>query len=157
MEAGNTAKGISVYEPEIEEISGRVLAKLQWYGIASLGFKHDEVEKRFIFMEVNPRFGGSLYLHVAAGVDFPYLFYQMFVFKREMTDGQYRVGVRYHSVFEENLQRALLSPCYLPGYLWDCLDPRVKSEIDFSDPGPLPHQLQLVVWRIQNRKKVNLQ
>ena len=151
--AGNTAKGITMFDPEMERISERLLTSLQWHGVACFGFKYDNAEKRFIFMEINPRFGGALYLHVYAGVDYPYLLYQMVTGKEVEPNGRYRRGVRYHSIFEENLQRAFQGPRYFLSYLWDCLDPRVKSEINFSDLGPLPYQLKQALWRIQKLKK----
>lgn len=40
-------------------------------------FKYDEIKKQGWFTEVNPRFWGSVGLAINAGVNFPYLLFQM--------------------------------------------------------------------------------
>ncbi|MBI4355939.1 MAG: ATP-grasp domain-containing protein [Candidatus Omnitrophica bacterium] len=150
---GNTAKAVTVSEPDMEQSSRKLLAALGWHGVACLGFRYDPVSRRFVFLDVNPRFGGSLFLHVLGGVDFPYLLHCIVTGREVSVNGRFRTGVLYHSIFEENLQRAVLHPRYFLGYLWDCLDPRVRTEIAWSDLGPIPNQVRQALWRLQRRKE----
>lgn len=60
-------------------------------GAAMFEFRLDRRSGRHILLEVNPRFWGSLPLAVAAGADFPALWWDMAVHGRER-EGAYRAG-----------------------------------------------------------------
>lgn len=67
----------SIPEPaDILDYAIRILRELKWHGVAMMEFKRSAAGMPYL-MEVNPRFWGSLELAVRAGVDFPYLFYQL--------------------------------------------------------------------------------
>jgi len=57
----------------------RLLDHVGWHGVAMVEFKLDERNNKPVLLEVNPRFWGSVYQAIAAGVDFPYLLYEMAV------------------------------------------------------------------------------
>lgn len=61
-------------------------------GVAMFEFRVDRGSGRHILLEVNPRFWGSLPLAVAAGADFPSLWWDCAVHGRE-TEGRYEAGV----------------------------------------------------------------
>ncbi len=74
--------GVSVLcesiEPRPETLSRalRLLEELHWHGVAMVEFKASALGEPCL-MEINPRFWGSLELAVRAGVDFPYLAFQL--------------------------------------------------------------------------------
>ncbi|EKE02488.1 MAG: ATP-grasp enzyme-like protein [uncultured bacterium] len=47
-----------------------------WNGIAMLEFKYDRSNDTFYFMEVNPRFWGTVELAIRNNIDFPYLYFK---------------------------------------------------------------------------------
>lgn len=55
----------------------KLLKELSWTGVAMVEFKVDTTDNTPKLMEINGRFWGSLPLAVFAGVDFPYLYYQL--------------------------------------------------------------------------------
>jgi len=57
--------------PLIEELSINLLKSINWYGIACVEFIEDPRNNRPVFMEINPRFWGTLNLCIQVGVDFP--------------------------------------------------------------------------------------
>jgi len=61
----------------LEEYACNILKYLNWNGVAMVEFKYDEERKKGWFIEINPRFWGSLALPYMAGVDFPYLVYKI--------------------------------------------------------------------------------
>jgi len=67
----------TVYNEKLDELGLRILRALKWHGPAMVEFKFDREEREFKLMEINPRFWGSLNLGLCAGVDFPYLYYQV--------------------------------------------------------------------------------
>lgn len=79
---------------ELVDFAMRLLGPLGWHGVAMMEFKQDRHTGQAFLMEVNGRFWGSLHLAVQAGVDFPYLNYQLAVGERFADPRPYRVGVR---------------------------------------------------------------
>ena len=73
------AGGVSVYresiaaDPALVERSRRLLARLNWQGVAMVEYKLDSSTGTPYLMEINGRFWGSLQLAIDAGVDFPRL------------------------------------------------------------------------------------
>ena len=67
----------SSYDPEVHRLGESLLRALGWFGVAMVEFRYDPRDGRPKLMEINPRFWGSLPLAVYAGVDFPYLLFQM--------------------------------------------------------------------------------
>lgn len=57
--------------PLLLDASRRLIAALEWNGVAMVEFKLDPISQEFCLMEINGRFWGSLPLAVAAGADFP--------------------------------------------------------------------------------------
>ena len=64
----------SIHHEELEEHSTRLLQSLDWKGVAMVEWKEDPHSRRFVLMEINPRWWGSLELAVRSGVDFPRLY-----------------------------------------------------------------------------------
>lgn len=76
------AGGISVfrrstYSKALEEYGTKLLTALRWHGVAMVEVRFDIIDRKFKLLEVNPRFWGSLCLAIRAGVDFPYLYYEI--------------------------------------------------------------------------------
>ena len=81
-------------DPRLRDFAIRLLGPLGWHGVAMLEFKRDARTGEPYLIEVNGRFWGSLQLAVAAGVDFPYLAYQLAIGERPSAPQAYRVGIR---------------------------------------------------------------
>jgi predicted ATP-grasp superfamily ATP-dependent carboligase len=80
-------------DPRMHELSRRLLEHVAWHGVAMVEFKVRADGQPFL-MEVNPRFWGSLQLAIDAGVDFPWLAYQLAMGTGTDPAETYRVGVR---------------------------------------------------------------
>jgi predicted ATP-grasp superfamily ATP-dependent carboligase len=125
----------SVRHPQIEELGIRLLQSLTWYGVAMVEFKVDPRNNEPKLMELNPRFWGSLALAIHAGVDFPYLLYQMAMGEKFAPVKDYTVGVRCRWLlpgdllhFLQNPRRFHLKPSFfqfrgIPDDILSCDDP----------------------------------
>ncbi len=80
--------------PSLRHYAVRLLGSLGWHGVAMMEFKQDHRTGNHYLMEVNGRFWGSLQLAIDAGVDFPYLFYQLALDRHPDVCGSYRAGVK---------------------------------------------------------------
>jgi predicted ATP-grasp superfamily ATP-dependent carboligase len=72
----------------------RLLGPIGWHGVAMMEYKQDQSSGDFLLMEVNGRFWGSLQLAIDAGVDFPFLAWQLATGQRPEVLPPYAVGVR---------------------------------------------------------------
>jgi predicted ATP-grasp superfamily ATP-dependent carboligase len=80
--------------PQLRDEAMRLLGPLGWHGVAMLEYKQDCRTGQSVLMEVNGRFWGSLQLAVDAGVDFPYLSYQLARGWALDLPDSFRIGVR---------------------------------------------------------------
>lgn len=83
----------SIRRPDAEEWAVRILREIRWVGVAMVEFRLDERDGVPKFIEINPRFWGTLQLSIAAGVDFPYLLWRLAREGDVEPVRDYRVGV----------------------------------------------------------------
>jgi len=84
----------STHDEEVKKLALRLFKKLRWKGVAMAEFKIDERDNVPKLMEINPRFWGSLALPIYAGVDFPFLLYQLVKGKDVKKVDTYKIGVK---------------------------------------------------------------
>ena len=89
----------STYDPELIRIAIDFFKKLKWVGVAMMEFKIDSRDNIPKLMEINPRFWGSLALPIYAGIDFPYLMYELANNTEVKPLSEYRIGVRARWLF----------------------------------------------------------
>jgi len=78
MDFGRASTFVETIEaPEVEEPAQRILRALRFDGIVELEFKRDLRDGRLKLLDINPRVWGWHTLGRGAGVDFPYLLWQM--------------------------------------------------------------------------------
>jgi predicted ATP-grasp superfamily ATP-dependent carboligase len=79
--------------PGLTAATAALLKALDYTGVAMVEFKVERESGRWVLMEINGRFWGSLPLAIAAGVDFPYYLYQLLVERRRTFPAGYRIGL----------------------------------------------------------------
>ncbi len=79
----------------VRDYAVSLLGHVKWQGVAMVEFKVDRVTGVPMLMEINGRFWGSLQLSMDAGLNFPYLLYQMAKGSHvAVSDNAYRTGVK---------------------------------------------------------------
>ncbi len=68
--------------PILLDATKKMIGKLDYTGVGMAEYKIDLDSNKWIFLEINGRFWGSLPLAVAAGANFPYFLFQMMVENR---------------------------------------------------------------------------
>lgn len=63
----------SIYDSYLKQISLRLLSKIKFKGVAMVEFRKNARTGKYVFMEINSRYWGTLPLAIASGIDFPYL------------------------------------------------------------------------------------
>ena len=91
---GTSTVRIGTRNEMMEEWSKRILDHLSWNGVAMVEYKYDENRKKGWFIEINPRFWGSLALPYYSGMDFPYMYYQILRDGDVLPNFEYKEGVK---------------------------------------------------------------
>jgi len=73
----------------IYECSKKIIEALNFTGVLMIEYKQDS-KGEFVLIEINPRFWGSLPLSIKAGIDFPYLLFELFVNKKKVCKNKYK-------------------------------------------------------------------
>lgn len=139
----------SVDEPDMRQAALTMLEELKWNGIAMVEFRRHRDTGLFYFIEINPRFVGSLELVVAAGIDLPWLFAQQASEQPVVGPTRYRVGLKYRWLISKNVANAFENPIgYWRGVLASLL-PGSRTDLCLRDPGPHLSHLRNAVWWIR--------
>ena len=147
--AGAVTQTIPLAYHGIGERAERLVGAMHWTGPIMVEFKIDRDSNVPVLMETNGRFWGSLPLAIAAGVDFPYLFYRLGsgqeiqpgVAYREGIISRYFVGDLKHLLsvlFIENRMRPIVYPrrvTAIKEFLL-CQNPRTSAIFDIRDIKP---------------------
>src|SRR6267142_1244980 len=133
--------GVSVLCESVEKhaeawkMARTILDHIAWHGVAMVEFKVSAEGKPYL-MEVNGRFWGSLQLAIDAGVDFPWLLYQMATGEAvDPVDG-YATGVRSRWLLGDlaRLCKVLTGNELPPGLRFPDRMRSVLQFLDFFDP-----------------------
>lgn len=100
----------SVYDESLKYYGIKILDYLEWNGVAMVEFRRRHDDGKFFFMEINPKFWGSLELSLAAGVNFPVLLARMAAGENIGYSERYKVGLRFHWSLEGDIKHALKRP-----------------------------------------------
>jgi protein-tyrosine-phosphatase/predicted ATP-grasp superfamily ATP-dependent carboligase len=80
-------------DPELYQAAEKLIAALRYTGVAMLEFKINPETGKWVFIEINARFWGSLPLAVASGMDFPWYLYELIVHGRRDFNTHYKKGL----------------------------------------------------------------
>lgn len=83
----------SVFYPELVEKALNIMRKLKLHGIVEIEFMVDKRDGKLKFLEINPRFWGSVYAATVAGIDFPWLLYKLAIGEKVEKHLDYKEGV----------------------------------------------------------------
>jgi predicted ATP-grasp superfamily ATP-dependent carboligase len=131
---GVTSCAVTVDHPELDRAALRLLASLRWNGLAKLDFKLDVRERRFHFLELDPRISASIDVCRAAGVDQIQRSCELAAGTRAIPQLEYRAGVRYRWLFPRDVLSVLGRPKQLPAFMLDFLRRDVHCDVGLDDP-----------------------
>ena len=95
-------------------------------------WKYDKTKDDFYFLEMNPRFEGSLDIAVKSGMNLPKILMDI---HEDLIEESYSYipNTHYRLFFRNDFQSFLKQPIDMFNYFFDLLDPRVKGELSFDD------------------------
>ncbi|MDQ3900543.1 MAG: ATP-grasp domain-containing protein [Actinomycetota bacterium] len=144
----------TVDQPEIEAAARRFLAALNYTGLVQIQFKRDPRDGRYKLLDVNARVWGSHTLCQRAGVDFPYLCWQLLQ-GRAVPEVRARTGVRWVRMKTDlraaaaEMRRGRLT---LGAYLRSLRGPLEFAVVAVDDPLPAVVELPQLLYRQVKRR-----
>jgi len=135
LEGGLTAKAVTERPPRLLNDAFRMFRALRYTGLGQIQFICDQRDGLFKFMEVNPRIWASIGLSAHAGVDLFTPYRDLVQGRRIEPDLNFREGVEYQRLTVQ-LRLIWRRPAHMLNFVRDCLNSRVHSDIDLTDPGP---------------------
>jgi len=150
LTGGVTSRAVTIYEPKLDDYATRMLEALQWHGEAGFEWKYSKAEDDFYFIEMNPRFEGSLDIAVKAGVNFPIMLIKIMENKELFVDNSYINGLHYRWFFRLDFKHFLTRPYGLMRLLWESIDPRVHGEFTFIELLRNYYLLKIPITELKN-------
>ena len=130
---GITCRAKTIESKRLLIYTSKIIEALNWDGEFGMEWKYDKKTDDYYFLEINPRFEGSVDIAVKSGVNLPKLLFDM-MHGVEINDNlSYKSNTHYRLFFRNDFQSFLRDPQNFFRYLIDLLDPRVKGEITLDD------------------------
>jgi D-aspartate ligase len=139
--------------PVIEELAGRFLRAIHYYGLVEIEFKLDPRDGQYKLLDVNARTWGFHSLGAPAGVDFPYLMFADQIGEPAATGralpgiGWMRLLTDLPTAFKELISGQLT----VRGYLKSLKNAQVESVFSREDPLPWFGELLLLPYLIRKK------
>lgn len=144
------------YDSRLVDPALLLLQNLKWVGPAMVEFRIDAADGVHKFIEVNLRFWGSLQLSINAGVDFPYLFYQIAVEGDVTPSTDYQANVQCRWLLGDVTN--FLQTSHKLSHLHEFLQPTAHYDIEsLCDPLPMVINPIMVLKYLPKRKKNMIQ
>lgn len=121
-EKGKAWAGVTMRDPALLDLAGRVLAALRWTGPIEMEFLKSSVTHEYFLIEINPRFPSWVYLAARAGQNLPLAAVRLALDEEVGALPPYEVGVTF-------VRHATDLVCPL-AYLEDLT---TRGELDFAE------------------------
>jgi predicted ATP-grasp superfamily ATP-dependent carboligase len=119
----------------VEEYGKKLLDSLSWHGVAMVEFKLNSKDIP-ILMEINPKFWGSTDLALEAGVNFPKALIDIHSKIDVPYSNEYKLPFKYHWPMQGDILHGVENTKAIIPIILDILNPKVKSNLWFSDIFP---------------------
>jgi carbamoyl-phosphate synthase large subunit len=84
---------VSIRNEDLVDLTVSLAKALSWSGALEVEAIYSKQDKAFYLIEVNPRFPAWIYLATAAGINLPYMYYQLTMGERVAQAFDYKTGV----------------------------------------------------------------
>lgn len=143
---GVTLYGKSCYKQQIFDLANLLISKFSWNGPISFDF-FITTNHKCVLLEINPRFSGVTEFANRCGIDLPSIFLDMAFGKTHIPDRKsYRNGLRYRSIFPEEINSCKENKKHIPEFFLKFIYPNTHYDFFLDDPRLLLWQLKAARW-----------
>jgi len=151
---GITVYAHSLIDEKATAISTDLIKKLQWTGPIDLDYFLLK-DGKFLLLEINPRFSGTILFAYHCGIDLPRVYLDMVQGTYSENHSQRKLNMTYRSIFSEEISSCLENRTHIRSFFSNFLRPRVCYDFSISDPKLLLWQIKNAKWVIDRHKKRN--
>ena len=126
---GVTCLARTIFSKKLESYSKRLLENLNWHGEAGIEWKYDTKRNDFYFIEMNPRFEGSLDLTISSGINFPNLLVDIINEKKLKYNYDYQDNIYYRWFYRLDFEHFLYEPYGFFKFFFESFNPKINGEI----------------------------
>lgn len=134
INGGPSTSRLAICRPQAEKDAAILLRSMEFQGVAMVEFKEDPRTGQAVFLEINPRFWGSLPLAIKAGVDFPTLLFQWGM-GMSFPRPEPVIGTTVRNILPGDLLYFLAKRGRVSSDFWD-IHKTSDDLLSFHDPGP---------------------
>ena len=153
---GTSTLRTGVRNEVLENAARKILDSFKWRGVAMVEFKYNENTGEYWFIEINPRFWGSLSLAYYSGIDFHYLLYQIIATGDCPIQTSYETDIRVKWLLGSilaSLSDLLMRKKVNPSYLLSKADK--FDDFSISDPFAFVGESLNYLWKFLKTKSLN--
>ena len=144
IDGGSTYRESIAEIPELTEATGKMIRSLNYTGVGMFEYRYCATTKKWVFLEINARFWGSLPLAIASGANFPLGLYQLLVKDQRECASNFVVGNRCRNLVTDirafrkqkssnlDLRNLLLGKDQLDFYSRDDWRPQIANLCEFA-------------------------
>jgi len=162
---GSTYRRSVPLNPELLEATRKLMKAVSYTGVCMVEFRYNPESRRWVLIETNGRFWGSLPLALAAGVDFPRYLYEMLRCDKTEFNGGYRLNLYCRNWMldlgwlRSNIRADRTDPTLMSlplsrvmSEIWNIVLLRERSDtFTLDDPAPAVEELARVFRRFSTR------
>ncbi len=144
----------TVEDPEVEELSRRLLGHLGFDGLVEVEFKRDPRDGELKLLDINPRVWGWHTLAQRAGIDFPYLAYRLARGEEVAEGARAHTGERWLRLSTDlpsGVREVLRGNEPLLPYLKTLVSPHESAIFARDDPWPAAVEFPLLLTTLMRR------
>ncbi len=130
---GSSYRKSVLLAPELMDATSKLIKALNYTGVGMVEYKLNTETERWVFLEINGRFWGSLPLPVSAGINFPLYLYELLVNGKTKFQTDYPVGIHCRNLtldiewMRANLEADKFDPHIRPYQFWSIVIEFVKN------------------------------
>ena len=133
LTGGVTSRAKTIDSPKLTKYMTKILESLDWNGEVGMEWKYDSVNDEFYFLEINPRFEGSLDIAIKAGVNIPKLLIQKMDGKNIPDNLIYYRNIHYRWFFRFDFKCFLHGSSNIFTLIMESLNPKIHGEVTIND------------------------
>jgi len=153
LSGGVSARAKTIEEPKLVEYMSKMLSALEWHGEAGMEWKYDEDRDDFFFIEMNPRFEGSVDLAIKSGVNLPIILVDLIDGITVSDKISYNFPVHYRWFYGNDFKCFLHGRYGIGTLLRETLDSNIAGEVGINDLSVLRHYWKKPLLEIVNFMK----
>jgi predicted ATP-grasp superfamily ATP-dependent carboligase len=110
LDTGPSTVARIVYNEKIFKAAKEVISNFKWTGMVNIEILYVEKTDEHFFVELNPRFGNSLYYALRSGVDFAWYMYKIAMEEKVSVKSSYKTGSICRNLFPSDFLHYFLNP-----------------------------------------------